>query len=89
MRTLVFAVAVAAFGFLTTEASAVTVIKTTPADVKAQCGGKTTCTTACGSTICSYNCSKPKKQCTAAIFLQRPPEPRRPRPIPGTSGRMQ
>ncbi|MFH0298371.1 hypothetical protein AAFX91_14230 [Bradyrhizobium sp. 31Argb] len=80
MRALILAAAVAVVGF-TTEASAVTVIKTTQADVKTHCGGKTTCTTACGSTICSYNCSKPKKQCTATVFLQRPPTPN-PRPFP-------
>lgn len=82
MRKLVL-IAVAGFGlFLTTTAYAVTVINTTQADVKKQCAGKTTCTTACGSTLCSYNCSKPKKQCTATIFRQRPPEPRRPFPFP-------
>jgi hypothetical protein len=69
-------------GFLTTEASAVTVLHTTQKDVKAQCAGKTVCTRDCGSTICSYNCKKPKKQCTVAIFLQRPPTPTNPFPNP-------
>jgi hypothetical protein len=82
MRKTVLA-AIAVVSFLTSEASAVTVINTTQADVKKQCAGKTSCSTACGSTLCNYVCDDPKKQCTAAIYIKRPPS--RPRPH-GTTG---
>jgi len=72
MRKMIFAVAFAVVGFLTTEASAVTVLNTTQADVKKQCAGQTECTTACGSTLCSYNCNDPSKQCTVAVFFKKP-----------------
>ncbi|WP_155255197.1 hypothetical protein [Bradyrhizobium elkanii] len=87
MRTMVFAVAFAVFGFLATEASAGTVLNTTQADVKKQCEGKTKCSTACGSTLCNYVCDDPKQQCTVAIYIKRPPKPPT-RPIPpiGTDG---
>jgi hypothetical protein len=78
MRKMSFAVAVAVLSFLTSEASAVTVLTTTQGDVKKQCAGKTECTTACGSTLCSYNCKNPQKQCTVAVFFQRPKQPLRP-----------
>lgn len=82
MRRLVLA-AVAVFGFLTSEASAVTVLTTTQADVKKQCAGKTKCLTVCGSTYCDYVCDKPKDQCTATVFFTRPGH----RPTPyGTTG---
>ena len=68
MRTIVFVVSFAAFSFLASEASAVTVLNTTQADVKKECAGKTKCSGACGSTICDYVCDKPKQQCTVAIF---------------------
>ncbi|MEY9235416.1 recombinational DNA repair protein RecR [Bradyrhizobium japonicum] len=80
MRKLVLATAVVAFGFMTSQASAVTVLTTTQGDVKKQCAGKTKCSTACGSTLCDYVCDDPKRQCTVAIFIKRPPPPRRPRP---------
>lgn len=82
MKKLVLAAAVIGFGFLiSSEASAVTVLTTTQADVKKQCAGKTKCSTACGSTICNYVCDKPKKQCTATVYMTpRPPIKRPPRP---------
>lgn len=73
MRKFVFVVAFAAFGLLASEASAVTVLTTTQGDVKKQCEGKTSCSTACGSTLCDYVCDNPKKQCTVAIFLKKRP----------------
>jgi hypothetical protein len=73
MRKLVFIVAFAAFGFVASEASAVTVLTTTQGDVKKQCEGKTSCSGACGSTLCDYVCDDPKKQCTVAIFLKKRP----------------
>lgn len=73
MRKLVFIVAFAAFGFIASEASAVTVLNTTQGDVKKQCEGKTKCSAACGSTLCDYVCEDPKKQCTVAIFLKKRP----------------
>jgi hypothetical protein len=84
MRKMIFTVAFAVLGFLTTEASAVTVLTTTQGDVKKQCGGKTECTTGCGSTLCSYNCNDPKKQCTVAVFFKGPKQGVRP-----TSASMQ
>lgn len=89
MRKMIFALAFAVAGFLTTEASAVTVLTTTQADVKKQCAGKTECTTACGSTLCSYNCKDPKKQCTVAVFLQRPKQSVRPANVAGTKANAQ
>ncbi|MGY3615646.1 hypothetical protein [Bradyrhizobium sp. USDA 10063] len=90
MRPLILAAAIAAFGFLTTEASAVTVIQTTQDDVKKHCEGKTKCMRDCGSTYCNYICDDPKKQCTATVYIKKPPPPRRPRPpISGSSGRIQ
>jgi len=76
MRKLVFIVAFAAFAafaFVASEASAVTVLTTTQGDVKKQCEGKTSCSGACGSTLCDYVCDNPKKQCTVAIFLKKRP----------------
>lgn len=72
MRKMIFAVAFAVAGFLATEASAVTVLNTTQADVKKQCAGQTECTTACGSTLCNYTCNDPSKQCTVAVFFKKP-----------------
>ena len=72
MRKFIFAMTtLAVFGFFASEASAVTVLNTTQADVKKQCEAK--CSGACGSTICSYVCDNPKKQCTVSIYLKRPP----------------
>ena len=83
MRKLIFAMTtLAVFGFLTSEASAVTVLTTTQADVKKQCEGKTKCSGACGSTICNYVCDNPKKQCTVSIYLKRP----KPGRFPGSTG---
>jgi hypothetical protein len=73
MRKLLFIVAFAAFGFVASQASAVTVLTTTQGDVKKQCEGKTSCSGACGSTLCDYVCDNPKKQCTVAIFLKKRP----------------
>ncbi len=73
MRKMVFVVAFAAFGFVASEASAVTVLTTTQKDVKKQCEGKTSCSSACGSTLCNYVCDDPKKQFTVAIYLKRLP----------------
>ena len=82
MRKLIFAMTtLAVFGFLTSKASAVTVLTTTQGDVKKQCEGKTKCSGACGSTICDYVCDNPKKQCTVAIFLKRP----KPGRLPGST----
>jgi hypothetical protein len=80
MRKMFFVVTFAVFSFVASEASAVTVLNTTQADVKKQCAGKTECTTACGSTLCSYNCTNPQQQCTVAVFFQRPKPGRHPRP---------
>lgn len=85
MRKLIFVMTFAVFGFLTSEASAVTVLNTTQADVKKQCEGKTKCSAACGSTICDYVCDNPQKQCTVAVFFKRPKPGRHPRPS-GASG---
>ena len=71
MRKTTFVLALIAFGLLAGQARAVTVLNTTQTDVKAQCGGKTSCTTACGSTLCDYVCDDPKKQCTVAVFIKR------------------
>ena len=73
MRKLAFIVAFAAFGLVASEASAVTVLTTTQGDVKKQCEGKTTCSAACGSTLCDYVCDDPKNQCTVTIFLKKRP----------------
>lgn len=73
MRRIAFVIAFAAFGLLAVEAQAVTVLNTTQQDVKGQCAGKTSCTTACGSTLCDYVCDDPKKQCTVAVFIKRLP----------------
>lgn len=70
MRAAVFATALAVFGMAATSAWAVTVLNTTQADVKRECGGKTKCSTACGSTLCDYVCTDPKKQCTVAVFMK-------------------
>jgi|EndMetStandDraft_5_1072996.scaffolds.fasta_scaffold491532_3 hypothetical protein len=85
MRALIVAVAIAVIG-LTGAASAVTIIKTTQSDVKKHCNGKTSCMRDCGSTYCNYNCKKPKKQCTVAVYRQRPPTPTNP-PLPVPDGR--
>ncbi len=71
MRKILFVIAFVAFGFAVSQARAVTVLTTTQGDVKAQCGGKTSCTTACGSTLCDYSCDHPSKQCTVAVFIKR------------------
>jgi hypothetical protein len=90
MRKFIFAMTtLAVFGFLTSEASAVTVLNTTQADVKKQCEGKTKCSSACGSTMCDYVCDNPKKQCTVAIFLKRPKSGRFPRGASGAAHRNQ
>ncbi len=68
MRKMTFAVAFAVFSLIAGAASAVTVLNTTQGDVKKQCNGKTSCSGACGSTLCDYVCDKPSKQCTVAIF---------------------
>lgn len=52
MRNLIFIVAFAAFGFVASEASAVTVINVTQDEVKKQCNGQDKCMTVCGSTYC-------------------------------------
>jgi hypothetical protein len=72
MRKMIFAVAFAVLGFLTTEASAVTVLTTTQGDVKKECGGQTVCTAPCGGTLCSYYCKDPSQQCTVTVFLKKP-----------------
>ena len=72
MRKLVFIVAFAAFGFVASEASAVTVINVTQDEVKRQCNGQDKCMTACGSTYCDYICDKPASQCTVTVFLKKP-----------------
>ena len=84
MRKTVFALALATAGLLAGEASAVTVLTTTQADVKKQCEGKTSCSTVCGSTYCNYTCDKPKEQCTVAVQMTKPRPGRRPH-ITGTS----
>jgi hypothetical protein len=89
MRKIIFAATFSVASFLATEASAVTVLTTTQADVKKQCAGKTECTTACGSTLCSYNCKDPKKQCTVAVFFQRPKQSVRPANVAGTKASVQ
>ncbi|WP_428493443.1 hypothetical protein [Rhodopila sp.] len=70
---LAFVMAFVAFCVLAGEARAVTVLTTTQQDVKAQCVGKTSCMTGCGSTLCDYVCDDPKKQCTVAVFIKRTP----------------
>lgn len=87
MRKIIFAVAFASFGLVAGEASAVTVLNTTQADVKAQCGGKTKCSAACGSTLCDYVCDDPKKQCTVAVFFKRPKGTGHHRPTVGRTTR--
>ena len=72
MRKLVLIVAFAAFGFVVSEASAVTVINVTQDEVKRQCNGQDKCMTACGSTYCDYVCDKPASQCTVTVFLKKP-----------------
>jgi len=80
MKKLIFAATFSVAAFLAYEASAVTVLDTTQKSVKEQCAGKTSCTTACGSTLCDYVCDDPKKQCTATVFLKK-------RPIKGVTGK--
>ena len=89
MRKMVFAVAFAVLSFLTSEASAVTVLNTTQGDVKKQCGGQTKCSAACGSTLCDYVCDDPKKQCTVAVFFKRPKPGRHPTNVTGAKASNQ
>jgi hypothetical protein len=91
MRKVMFVMAFAVFGFLTTEASAVTVLNTTQDDVKKQCGGKTKCSAACGSTLCDYVCDNPQQQCTVAVFFKGPKTGRHPKPgnVTGAKASMQ
>ena len=78
MRKAILLAAFAAFAFAAAEASAVTVLNTTQADVKKQCEGKTKCMRDCGSTYCNYVCNKPKQQCTVSIYRQAATGGRRP-----------
>jgi hypothetical protein len=80
MRKLIFVTAFTVGSLLASQASAVTVLNTTQADVKKECAGKTKCLSACGSTLCDYVCEDPKKQCTVAIFLKKPKPTRHPMP---------
>jgi hypothetical protein len=73
MRVISFIIAFAVFGLLSGEASAITVLTTTQKDVKEQCGGEKQCLNQCGSTLCGYDCAKPKKKCTVTIGIQGPP----------------
>jgi hypothetical protein len=59
-------------------ATATTVLTTTQTDVKRECGGKTKCSTTCGSTYCDYVCDDPKKQCTVAVFMKKPKQSPKP-----------
>lgn len=78
VKRLAFVTALSALALFATQAAAVTVLNTTQADVKKECAGKTKCSAACGSTLCDYVCEDPKKQCTVAIFLKKPPAPKHP-----------
>ncbi|MEJ0065131.1 MAG: hypothetical protein WDM85_06535 [Caulobacteraceae bacterium] len=73
MRSKMLVELVCALSLVASAAAATTVLNTTQSDVKGQCQGKTSCSTACGSTLCDYVCDDPKKQCTVAIFLKKPP----------------
>lgn len=53
MRKMIFAAAFVAVGILNARANEATVLTTTQADVKKQCGGHTECTTGCGGTLCN------------------------------------
>jgi hypothetical protein len=85
------AAAFAVVGILPAQAREATVLNTTQADVKKQCAGQTECTAPCGGdTYCSYNCKDPSKQCTVAIFFQKPKEGVRPTgSTAGAKARMQ
>ena len=85
MQKLAFLAAFTAFVLCAGEASAVTVLNTTQQSVKGQCGGKTKCSAACGSTLCDYVCDNPKKQCTVAIFMKRGGSGRPTRPHTATA----
>jgi hypothetical protein len=62
VRVISFIIAFAVFGLLSGEAlSTNTVHTTTQNDVKEQCKGKKQCLEWCGSTVCGYDCVKPKK----------------------------
>jgi hypothetical protein len=72
MRKMIFVVAFVAFGFVASEASAVTVINVSQDEVKKQCNGRDKCMTVCGSTYCDYVCDKSASQCTVTVFFKKP-----------------
>lgn len=68
MRKHVLILTVAVLALSASEVRAATVLPTTKADVKRECGGKLGCIHSCGSTKCIYGCKG--SNCTVSIELK-------------------